>query len=327
MARIRSMKPEMRNSLTVASWPRDARLLFAYMWGYLDDHGRGVDDIRLIKADTFPLDDDITPADIDLWLNIMAGTGTMCRYSSGGRRYIHAVNWSEHQRPSHPGPSRIPPCTRSHDPEDPPEDFARDSGGTPRGSGGGPIGPPVDRANGTTYVGRAVGALTEETLVMTLVKSSGVSPESLVPEQGAGSREQGVKPTAPTALPAVADGATATQRSKAITDAYYAVEPMSKWPAVNAIVLKAIKTGRWTDEQIHDAMQRLAADRRGVTVDTLRHELTGPPMSRASPPTLVVRNGMRLKPETVAHMDDDQRWAAADAASANQPRLAIGGTA
>jgi hypothetical protein len=58
---------------------------------------------------------------------------------------------------------------------------------------------------------------------------------------------------------------------------------MSKWPAVNAIVLRAMKTGRWSDQQIHDAMQRLAADRRGVTIDTLRHELTGPPASRASP--------------------------------------------
>jgi len=91
------------------------------------------------------------------------------------------------------------------------------------------------------------------------------------------------QPTAPAALPAVADGASPTQRSKAITDAYYAVEPLSKWPAINGVVLKAVKTGRWTDTEIHDAMQRLAADRRSVTVETLRYELTGPPVSRASP--------------------------------------------
>jgi hypothetical protein len=58
---------------------------------------------------------------------------------------------------------------------------------------------------------------------------------------------------------------------------------MSKWPAVNAIVVKAIKAGRWTDEEIHAAMQRLAREGRSVTVDTLRVELDGLPPSRASP--------------------------------------------
>jgi len=91
--------------------------------------------------------------------------------------------------------------------------------------------------------------------------------------------------SAPRHLAAVAiPDQSATQRSKALTDAYAHVEPMSKWPAVNAIVLKAIQTGRWTDQQIHEALQRLAADGRGVTVETLRYELTGPPTGRASPP-------------------------------------------
>jgi hypothetical protein len=48
---------------------------------------------------------------------------------------------------------------------------------------------------------------------------------------------------------------------------------------------------------------------------------------RASPLALVERNGMRLKPETAARIDDDQRWAAADAARAPQHRPAIEGTA
>lgn len=119
-------------------------------------------------------------------------------------------------------------------------------------------------------------------------------------------------PAAPVELPPADAGATPTQRSKAITDAYAAVEPMSKWPAVNAIVLKAIKADRWTDEQIHDALQRLAADRRSVTVDSLRIELTGPPASRAQ--GYVEVNGLRLKPETAARIADDARFAAMDAA-------------
>lgn len=89
--------------------------------------------------------------------------------------------------------------------------------------------------------------------------------------------------TPPAALGPASPDATLTQRSKRITDAYATVQPLSKWPAVNAIVLRAIKTERWSDEQIHAAMQRLAADERSVTVDTLRIELTGPPARRPSP--------------------------------------------
>ena len=281
MARIHSMKPEMRNSLTVASWPRDARLLFTYLWGYLDDHGRGVDDIRLIKADTFPLDDDITPTHIDGWLDIMAGTGTVCRYTVGGRRYIHAVNWSEHQRPSHPGPSRVPPCTRSHDPSDPPEDLARDSGGVPRA----PVGPPVDRSNGTTYVGRHASALTEETQVMTLVTSSGAPPESLVPEQGAGSREQVVNPPAADALTLVRDEPPAT------TDALVAewIGHCRKRPPGNVIgqVGKQVKAMLAEGVDVSDVRAGLAAWwRKGLhpsALPSVVNELMNASPARAAP--------------------------------------------
>ena len=39
MARIRSVKPEIRRSLTVAEWPREVRLTWIYLWMYLDDDG------------------------------------------------------------------------------------------------------------------------------------------------------------------------------------------------------------------------------------------------------------------------------------------------
>lgn len=90
--------------------------------------------------------------------------------------------------------------------------------------------------------------------------------------------------TAPTALPAQRalavvpdDPMTITQRSKAITDAYAVAEPMCKWPAVNGVVIKAIKTEKWSDTEIRDAMLRLAGEGRSVTVDTLRTELNGLP--------------------------------------------------
>jgi len=153
MARIRSLKPEFRTSLTVTSWPRDVRLFFALLWGYLDDAGRGVDEPRLIKADCFPLDDDITAATVDEWLDLMAKTATVLRYESSGKRYVCIPGWSEHQKTQHPKPSRIPA------PEA--EKIAPDDSKIP------------------------------ERLPETLMRDSGETHDSVIPEQGAGSREQG----------------------------------------------------------------------------------------------------------------------------------------
>jgi hypothetical protein len=118
MARIRSIKPEMRTSITVSMWPREVRYFFILLWGYLDDYGRGVDDELLIASDCFPRDRDITPERVDAWLEMMADSGPLCRYEVDGRQYLHAPNWREHQKPSHPTRSKVPPC-----PDDEPDDF------------------------------------------------------------------------------------------------------------------------------------------------------------------------------------------------------------
>jgi len=124
MARIRSVKPELRTSLTVAEWPREVRYAWVLLWGYLDDHGRGRDDLRLLVADLFPLDQDVTPRKLDGWLQLMTRNGPLCRYEVDDRKYLHAVHWTAHQKVSHPRDSAFPPCPR-HEP------FASASGTAP----------------------------------------------------------------------------------------------------------------------------------------------------------------------------------------------------
>jgi len=116
MARIRSVKPEIRRSLTVAEWPHSVRLAWIYLWMYLDDAGRGLDDMRLIVAELFPLDRDVSENKMNRWLGLMATTKTaeddvppLCRYEVQGRRYLHATGW-QHQKINRPQPSRLPPC-------------------------------------------------------------------------------------------------------------------------------------------------------------------------------------------------------------------------
>ena len=121
MARIRSVKPALRTSRVVAMWPFEVRYFWVLLWGYLDDLGRGLDIPKAIAGDCFPLDDKVTATLTDRWLRVMATTKVepdhdppLCRYEVGGRRYLHSVYWSEHQRPNRPSPSMHPPCP-THD--------------------------------------------------------------------------------------------------------------------------------------------------------------------------------------------------------------------
>lgn len=113
MARIRSIKPEVRRSRTVTSWPREVRLAWIFLWGYLDDEGRGEDDLALMKAEMFPRDKDVNERKLDDWLWLIATKQPdppLCRYVVDGLEYLHATHWKEHQKISHPKESTIPPC-------------------------------------------------------------------------------------------------------------------------------------------------------------------------------------------------------------------------
>ncbi len=110
MARIRSVSPGLRTSETAAQWSREARYTWVLLWGYLDDYGRGVDNARVIALDCYPLDDDVTPQMMTAWLDQYQAAGSICRYEFEGKKYLHVLNWADHQKPQHPSKARIVPC-------------------------------------------------------------------------------------------------------------------------------------------------------------------------------------------------------------------------
>jgi hypothetical protein len=112
MARIRSVSPGLRTSETAAQWDREARYTWVLLWGYLDDYGRGVDNAKVIAADCYPLDDDVTPQLMKHWLDLYEAGGSTCRYEFEGKRYLHVLNWSDHQKPQHPSKPRVVPCPK-----------------------------------------------------------------------------------------------------------------------------------------------------------------------------------------------------------------------
>lgn len=109
MARIRTIKPEFFTSETIASLPVAARLTFIGLWTQADDHGRLVDNSRIIKGALWPLDDDVTPADVSLHIHMLVDAGMLERYEVDGKRYLLILGW-HHQRinrksePRHPAP-------------------------------------------------------------------------------------------------------------------------------------------------------------------------------------------------------------------------------
>lgn len=110
MARIRNIKPEFFTSESVAELPLRTRLTWIGLWTHCDNHGRARDNVRTIKGAVWPLDDDVSIADIEEDLRTLAAASRLVRYAIDGKRYLAITNWGEHQygafkdKPKHPGP-------------------------------------------------------------------------------------------------------------------------------------------------------------------------------------------------------------------------------
>lgn len=114
MARARVVRPELRTSEKVCSWPIEVRYFFVLLWGYVDDHGKGKDNARLIKADCFPLDDDVSAAQVESWLEMLAEAGVIVRYTVDGCDFLAFPHWQEHQKVSHPTKDVYPDFTAAN---------------------------------------------------------------------------------------------------------------------------------------------------------------------------------------------------------------------
>ena len=112
MARIRTIKPEFFASSTIQKLTFAQRLTFLGLLTYVDDEGRGLDDTRLVKAAVWPLDDRHTQRRVSGDLEALEKQGLIQRYEAYDgrktRRYLHIRGWTEHQRVSHPAPSKHP---------------------------------------------------------------------------------------------------------------------------------------------------------------------------------------------------------------------------
>lgn len=86
------------------------RLVYIGLWSYVDDNGVGRDVERLILADLFPLDEDLTEASLRVHgaLKHLNAHGQITRYRVKNRPYLHITAWEKHQRVNRPSGSRYP---------------------------------------------------------------------------------------------------------------------------------------------------------------------------------------------------------------------------
>lgn len=115
MARIRTIKPEAFVSESLAEVSVEAERTFFGLLTQADDHGRHRDNAAIIAGLLWPLRAEHTSVHVEDDLHQLANAGLICRYTGcDGRRYLHIVTWSAHQKIDKPSQSRLPPCPQHH---------------------------------------------------------------------------------------------------------------------------------------------------------------------------------------------------------------------
>ncbi|GHG27557.1 hypothetical protein [Streptomyces zaomyceticus] len=111
MARIRTIKPEAFVSESLAEVSVEAERTFFGLLTQSDDHGRHRDNAAIIAGLLWPLRAEHNSVHVEDDLHQLATASLICRYTGcDGRRYLHIVTWSEHQKIDKPSQSRLPSC-------------------------------------------------------------------------------------------------------------------------------------------------------------------------------------------------------------------------
>ncbi|MCM1968005.1 hypothetical protein [Streptomyces sp. G1] len=115
MARIRTIKPEAFASESLAAVSLSAERTFFGLLTQADDHGRFRDQPAVIAGLIWSLRTEHGPVGVEDDLTQLDAADLICRYEGGdGKRYLHIVTWSRHQKINRPSGIRHPVCPR-HD--------------------------------------------------------------------------------------------------------------------------------------------------------------------------------------------------------------------
>jgi hypothetical protein len=177
MPRIRSVKPEIHQDEAVGELTDSAFRLFIGLITLADDYGRLKGGRGLLNSQIWPYAP--KPLDeVDALLDELASAGLIQRYEVDGKPFVCLPSWSEHQRISNAGKSRIPEPekdTRGNSPRDSASlgDSRLDQGEERRGSRRGVGGESAaSAASPTTTIQQVIASLEQVTFTHSLPSPS-----------------------------------------------------------------------------------------------------------------------------------------------------------
>ena len=112
MARIRTVKPDLFGSYSMAQVCIEARYLFVGLFTEADDDGLVIDSPKKLAGAIFPHDEKVTGIRVDGWLKSLEEVGSIVRFSAEDGPYICIPTWLDHQKISHPTPSKFKSASR-----------------------------------------------------------------------------------------------------------------------------------------------------------------------------------------------------------------------
>ncbi|MGI5258785.1 hypothetical protein [Streptomyces angustmyceticus] len=140
MARIRTIKPEAFASESLAQVTVTAERTFFGLLTQADDHGRFRDQAAVIAGLLWSLRPEHGPLGVEDDLAQLAGADLICRYEGeDGKRYLHIVTFSRHQKINRPSGVRHPACPHHdgaprHAPSQVPQGTLREPAVSPHGA-------------------------------------------------------------------------------------------------------------------------------------------------------------------------------------------------
>jgi hypothetical protein len=108
VSRIRTVKPELFESPSLAKVSRESRYVFIGLFTLADDHGRLRYLPKRVAGDLFPLDDDVTEVEVKKWVTELEEIECVRVYEFEEKTYLYLPEWEKHQKIDHPSASRIP---------------------------------------------------------------------------------------------------------------------------------------------------------------------------------------------------------------------------
>lgn len=116
MARIRTIKPALVDSVDVAKVSREARYFFTVLLMFLDDEGKCEYMPKRLAGLLYPHDDDVDGKMIAEWTEECIAATLLEKYSVDGKDYLRSPTFLTHQVINRPTPSRCPD-PEGHQPE------------------------------------------------------------------------------------------------------------------------------------------------------------------------------------------------------------------